>query len=59
MKIAYLADPDVLPYSDYYYKALNSIPENHSHRDEVISLLIDQVLDDHYSGNAYGDTPTN
>ena len=36
------------PYSDYYYKALESIPEDHSHRDELIHLLIDQVLDDTY-----------
>ena len=39
--------------TEYYYKALESIPENHSHRDEIISLLIDQVLDD----EGYGDTP--
>lgn len=31
---------------DYYYKALASIPKDHSHRDELIVLLIDQVLDD-------------
>ncbi len=43
-----------LPNTEYYYKALHSIPLNHSHRDEVISLLIDQVLDD----EGYGDTPT-
>ncbi len=42
-----------LPSTEYYYKALESIPENHSHRDEIISLLIDQVLDD----EGYGDTP--
>jgi len=35
-------------FNEYYYKALDSIPKNHSHRDEVISLLIDQVLDDAY-----------
>ena len=49
MKIAYLADPEVLVPSEYYNKALASIPQDHSHRDELISLLIDQVLDDHYS----------
>ena len=41
-------------FNEYYYKALDSIPKNHSHRDEVISLLIDQVLDD-----TYGHTSTN
>jgi len=35
-------------FNEYYYKALDSIPKNHSHRDELISLLIDQVLDDAY-----------
>ena len=43
----------ILPYSEYYFKALDSIPKDHTHRDEIISLLIDQVLDD------YGYTPTN
>ena len=38
----------IIPYSDYYFKALDSIPKDHSHRDEIISLLIDQVLDDSY-----------
>ena len=38
----------MIPYSNYYFKALESIPEDHSHRDELISLLIDQVLDDTY-----------
>ena len=38
----------ILPYSDYYFKALDSIPKNHTHRDEIISLLIDQVIDDSY-----------
>ena len=38
----------ILPYSDYYFKALDSIPKDHTHRDEIISLLIDQVLDDSY-----------
>ena len=37
-----------LPLTDYYYKALNSIPDNHTHRDEIVSLLIDQVIDDSY-----------
>ena len=36
----------MLPMNEYYYQALNSIPENHPHRDEVVSLLIDQVIDD-------------
>jgi len=40
--------PCRLPSSDYYYEALSSIPQNHSHRDELISLLIDQVIDDTY-----------
>ena len=35
-----------LPYSDYYLKARDSIPEDHPHKDELVSLLIDQVLDD-------------
>ena len=35
-------------FNEYYYKALDSIPKDHSHRDELISLLIDQVLDDAY-----------
>ena len=35
-------------FNGYYYKALDSIPKDHSHRDELISLLIDQVLDDAY-----------
>ena len=48
MKLAYLADQDVLVPSEYYNKALASIPQDHSHRDELISLLIDQVLDDAY-----------
>ena len=43
----------VIPYSDYYFKALDSIPKDHTHRDEIVSLLIDQVLDD------YGDTIPN
>ena len=37
-----------LPLTDYYYEALNSIPDNHTHRDEIVSLLIDQVIDDSY-----------
>ena len=43
----------LIPYSDYYLKARDSIPADHPHRDEIISLLIDQVLDD------YGYTQTN
>ena len=42
----------ILPYSEYYMKARDSIPLDHPHYDEVLSLLIDQVLDD------YGYTPT-
>ena len=38
----------MIPYSNYYFKAIESIPKDHSHRDELISLLIDQVLDDTY-----------
>ncbi len=38
----------ILPFSDYYFKALDSIPKEHTHRDELISLLIDQVIDDSY-----------
>ena len=37
-----------IPYSDYYFKALDSIPKDHTHRDEIVSLLIDQVIDDAY-----------
>jgi len=43
----------IIPYSDYYFKALDSIPKDHTHRDEIVSLLIDQVIDD-----AYGYTET-
>ena len=38
----------LIPYSEYYFKALDSIPKNHTHRDEIVSLLIDQVIDDSY-----------
>ena len=38
----------ILPYSDYFFKAMDSIPNDHTHRDEIISLLIDQVIDDSY-----------
>ena len=31
---------------DYYEKALNAIPEDHPHYDEVRSLLIQQVNDE-------------
>ena len=44
-----------LPQKEYYHKALASIPDNHTHRDEIVSLLIDQVLDD----MDYADTTTN
>ena len=37
---------NIIPYSDYYFKALDSIPKDHTHRDEIVSLLIDQVIDD-------------
>ena len=43
----------LIPYSDYYIKARDSIPFDHPHYDEVLGLLIDQVLDD------YGYTQTN
>ena len=36
----------IIPYSDYYFNALYSIPNDHPHKDEIVSLLIDQVLDD-------------
>ena len=35
-----------LPSKEYYHKALQSIPKDHTHRDEIVSLLIDQVIDD-------------
>ena len=38
----------IIPYSEYYFKALDSIPKDHTHRDEIVSLLIDQVIDDSY-----------
>ena len=38
----------ILPYTEYYSKALDSITKDHNHRDEIVSLLIDQVLDDSY-----------
>ena len=38
----------IIPYSDYYFEALDSIPKDHTHRDEIVSLLIDQVIDDSY-----------
>ena len=43
----------IIPYSEYYFKARDSIPEDHPHRDEIVSLLIDQVIDD-----SYGYSPT-
>ncbi len=45
----------ILPYNEYYFKALDSIPKDHTHRDEIVSLLIDQVLDD----MDYANTTTN
>ena len=33
--------------SEYYRKAILSIPADHPHRDEIVSLLIDQVIDDY------------
>ena len=38
----------LIPYSEYYMKARDSIPEDHPHKDELVSLLIDQVIDDSY-----------
>ena len=35
-----------LPQKEYYHKALASIPKDHTNRDEIVSLLIDQVIDD-------------
>ena len=35
--------PEATP---YYITARESIPDDHPHKDEIISLLIDQVLDD-------------
>ena len=42
-----------LPQKEYYHKALASIPDNHTHRDVIVSLLIDQVIDD---SNGYSTT---
>ena len=42
-----------LPQKEYYHKALASIPEDHTNRDEIVSLLIDQVIDD---SNGYSTT---
>ena len=47
-----------LPQTEYYHKALASIPDNHTHRDEIVSLLIDQVIDDAY-GYTIPDRSTN
>ena len=33
--------------SEYYRKAILSIPADHPNRDEIVSLLIDQVIDDY------------
>ena len=43
----------VLLRSEYYRKAIESIPTDHPHRDEIVSLLIDQVIDD---SNGYSTT---
>ena len=48
----------IIPYSDYYFEALDSIPKDHTHRDEIVSLLIDQVIDDAY-GYSIPDRGTN
>ena len=48
----------ILPYSEYYFKALDSIPKDHTHRDEIVSLLIDQVLDDMDYANTTTDRRT-
>ena len=45
-----------LPSKEYYHKAIDSIPHDHPHRDEIVSLLIDQVLDD--NGNTKTDSTT-
>ena len=46
-----------LPQKEYYHKALASIPDNHTHRDEIVSLLIDQVIDDS-NGYTESNSPT-
>ena len=46
----------LIPHSDYYIKARDSIPLDHPHYDEVLGLLIDQVLDDY--GYSEGDCTT-
>ena len=43
----------LIPYSEYYFKAVDSIPQDNPHRDEILSLLIDQVLDDSNYGNTF------
>ena len=42
---------------DYEKKALESIPKDHPHRDEIIKLLNEQVKDDLSQSNA--NTSTN
>ena len=49
----------LIPYSDYYFEALDSIPINHPHKDEIVSLLIDQVLDDSDYANTCRDRHPN
>ena len=41
-----MIEHDYFPSTPYFIEARESIPEDHPHRDEIISLLIDQVLDD-------------
>ena len=49
----------IIPYSDYYFNALDSIPKDHPHKDEIVSLLIDQVLDDADYAHTSTDRRTN
>ena len=42
---------------DYQQKALESIPKDHPHKEEIIKLLNEQVNDDLHSQN--GNTITN
>ncbi len=38
---------------EYYEEALESIPHDHPHKDEIEKLLLDQVNDDLSQSNAY------
>jgi len=38
--------------ADYQQKALQSIPDNHPHKAEIIKLLNEQIKDDFHSQNA-------